>query len=71
MRLETYRTAKTIQEQMSRLRSEISALEAKSEMFFPAEREIGGISLTHDELRILIENREFALMKLQKEFEDL
>lgn len=71
MKLETYITAKSIQGQISRLDREIRTLKAKSEMIFPVEREIGTICLTTDELKILIEKRELALIKLQKEFDEL
>ena len=71
MKLETYGQAKIIQEKINRIKAEISLLNMKMKEFLNSSREIGGVQLTDDEFKILIEKRELALMKLQKEFDEL
>ena len=46
-------------------------LNMKMKEILNSSREIGGVQLTDDEFKILIEKRELALMKLQKEFDEL
>ena len=71
MKLESYGQAKLIQEKIYKLNREKSTLNMKMKGVYDSEREIGGICLTTDELKILIEKRELALMKLQKEFDEV